>query len=338
MKHPLRTACECLFLFLGLFATNLPAATNRWTGAGNNGLWNTAANWSLNSVPASDHDVVIDLPGIYSVVVTNGTSVASLTLGTNSGQQTLQMMQWTSMEVGKGTIRASGQLQLSWYTDFTVAAGFLNSGKINAGGGGYGVEMIRANGSFTNAGTLSADTETELRLEGNYHFVEGSTIVGEGTVSSSANISGPGPVILNGRYVIFAGSIVAGLRWEGPGLLELWGGSFTGLGNGNGIRTNVFGASLQVIVDGYPSIDGNSVLENHGTFLLRGGQIDGGSAGLLVNHGTIEVEVDDWTGYVLNLPVKNFGTVKAYGESLSGHWSPLYCQYPLQTPEHYQVT
>ena len=55
------------------------------------GLWNVAANWSPNQVPASTNIVLINTPGTYTVTLNVNASPDSLTIGNaGSGVQTLQ--------------------------------------------------------------------------------------------------------------------------------------------------------------------------------------------------------------------------------------------------------
>jgi hypothetical protein len=65
-------------------------APNVWTNpAGGN--WNVAANWSLGRIPTPDDIVVITNAGTYTVTLSESATMASLTLGGASGQQTLRV-------------------------------------------------------------------------------------------------------------------------------------------------------------------------------------------------------------------------------------------------------
>ncbi|HZO86469.1 MAG TPA: hypothetical protein VFC26_14715, partial [Verrucomicrobiae bacterium] len=50
-------------------------ATVSWDGGGGNNSWHTAANWSGNTVPGLNDDIVIDVPGDITVVHSNGTTI-----------------------------------------------------------------------------------------------------------------------------------------------------------------------------------------------------------------------------------------------------------------------
>src|SRR5688572_19413589 len=80
-----------LVFTLFTFPAALFAATNQWTGAGGDGLWSNTANWSLGTVPSFPDDVLIDLPGTYTVTVDTFTTVATLTVGAATGTQTLDV-------------------------------------------------------------------------------------------------------------------------------------------------------------------------------------------------------------------------------------------------------
>jgi len=50
-----------------LTATNSPAATISWSGAGGDDLWSNPLNWNGGALPTSDDDVVINVPGEVTV-------------------------------------------------------------------------------------------------------------------------------------------------------------------------------------------------------------------------------------------------------------------------------
>lgn len=74
--------------FVTFLIPGTEAATITWTNI-NGGTWNTAANWSLNQVPAGGDNAVITNAGTYTVTLNTSPTVNSLTLGGGSGQQTL---------------------------------------------------------------------------------------------------------------------------------------------------------------------------------------------------------------------------------------------------------
>jgi len=64
------------------------AATLVWTNTAG-GVWGSSSNWFPNLVPGSSDDIVITNAGVYTITLNTSPTVGSLTLGANSGQQTL---------------------------------------------------------------------------------------------------------------------------------------------------------------------------------------------------------------------------------------------------------
>ena len=64
----------------------------KWDGEGGDGLWNTALNWTGNTIPASNDNVLLDnsiVTGSYSVTLPSGlsvTTVRTLTIGPVTGK------------------------------------------------------------------------------------------------------------------------------------------------------------------------------------------------------------------------------------------------------------
>src|SRR5689334_13228240 len=86
-------------------------STATWTNA-SGGSFNTASNWSTNSVPGSNDDVFITLNGTYQVTLSSSVSLKSLTLGASTGTQLLAVSS-SSVTLGNASsIGAHGVLQL----------------------------------------------------------------------------------------------------------------------------------------------------------------------------------------------------------------------------------
>src|SRR6266536_4452350 len=79
-------------------------------GAGGN--WNVASNWrdatGASRVPTATDDVVIDLAGTYVVTLDVNATVAGLTLGANSGVQTLSNSSFTLTLSGDSAVNTNG--------------------------------------------------------------------------------------------------------------------------------------------------------------------------------------------------------------------------------------
>jgi len=70
------------------------AAAITWTNGGG-GNWSAPANWSPNEVPGSSDDVLITSNGTYLVTLDTSPTINSLTLGADSGEQTLTNQDFT---------------------------------------------------------------------------------------------------------------------------------------------------------------------------------------------------------------------------------------------------
>ena len=55
-----------LVFFICFFAGNAYSAEIKWVNP-SGGNWSNPANWSTGSVPGTNDDAVIDLPGFYTV-------------------------------------------------------------------------------------------------------------------------------------------------------------------------------------------------------------------------------------------------------------------------------
>ncbi|MFO0880614.1 MAG: RHS repeat-associated core domain-containing protein [Gemmataceae bacterium] len=79
-----------------------------WDGEGADHLWNTASNWSTNTLPTSSDDVVIDVPGQVTVTLTSGAvSVRALI-----SQENLTLDGGSELTVLYGTSQVAGTLIL----------------------------------------------------------------------------------------------------------------------------------------------------------------------------------------------------------------------------------
>ena len=87
-------------------------AVNSWTNSAG-GLWTTAANWSLGRVPLAADSVVIDLAGTYTVTLDSTVTAAYVTVGCNTGTQTLSMASRTLTVSGMLTVNPRGVLSVS---------------------------------------------------------------------------------------------------------------------------------------------------------------------------------------------------------------------------------
>jgi hypothetical protein len=98
----------------------VPSITNAWDGGGGDFDWNDPLNWSTDTVPGVNDDVVINAPG---VTITNNSATAhsisslSLAAGTLTGTDELTVIgpfTWTGGTLaGNGSLTANGGMTIS---------------------------------------------------------------------------------------------------------------------------------------------------------------------------------------------------------------------------------
>src|SRR6266478_3771573 len=120
------------------------ADTITWTNL-SGGNWSKAANWDPNQVPSANDAALITLAGTYSVRLDISVTVSNLTLGGDSGAQTLAINGATLTISGLGVIASNGACNL--------AGGALNGsglltveGALNWSGGAFGIAVQIASG------------------------------------------------------------------------------------------------------------------------------------------------------------------------------------------------
>lgn len=169
----LRIAAACVFTLSITAATAAAQCTIEWTGASGN--WNEAARWSTGSVPADTDDVCIQAAGTYTVVLSTNATVASLTLGDGSGEQTLSITSGTLALTGNGTIGSNGVI------DF--ASGTLDGG---SGLTNEGLIVLTTGSDKTLHGTLRNQGTIDWQ-QGNLYLATGALIENRETFRAAAN-------------------------------------------------------------------------------------------------------------------------------------------------------
>jgi hypothetical protein len=242
MKKPsFLPSVSVLTAVLSLLAAvgNSRAATVTWTNL-SGGNWSRAANWDPNQVPSANDTALITLAGTYTVRLDISITVSNLTLGGDSGAQTLAINGATLTISGLGAITSNGVVNL--------ARGALNGsalltveGALNWSGGALGgvmniasIGMLRTSGTggnllyfggaFNNAGTVDAQTGT-------------LTIWSLGTNSGKFNAASNAVIQFRGF-----GSVMTSYTFDE-------GSSFTGAG-------------LKRLIDGYIRLNGTLVAQN----------------------------------------------------------------------------
>lgn len=95
-----------------LLCQSIFAVTVSWNNPAG-GQWTVATNWNPAKVPTASDDVAITLPGSYVVTLDQNATIASITLGGPTGEQTLDVLGGTLTIGQMSTISSNGQLLLS---------------------------------------------------------------------------------------------------------------------------------------------------------------------------------------------------------------------------------
>ncbi len=249
------------WLIVALVAANTHAATISWNNPAG-GSWAVPANWSSAQVPTSADDVLITLPGNYTVSFTASLSAASLTVGTDGGTGTQILAGTTAVTApaltigGSGIYRGSGNVtsavvrvtgQLVWNGGALAGpTNFSGTTDIGATGTLYltnNTTRQLARMTIVNAGTIiwgqghlanSSGADSAIRNNGLIHITNGApvnwTVTGAGSTNRLENLAAgrmvkafPGTATLN------AGLINQGVVEGQAGILAFAVGG-TGLG------------------------------------------------------------------------------------------------------------
>ena len=184
---------SALMLSLAILAAgpglNSTAHADTWTNAGSTGLWNDAANWSVNAVPADWATVniydaapsgIIDLGGLstafldtinfnnnQALTITHGTLIATIL---NAG--------WQQQEIAANLTSAQGYVRLETYSNTLLISGIITdspTGPIDLYGGG------NLAGANTYTGRTLVDDYDSMKISGaNGSILSTSAIIVEG--------------------------------------------------------------------------------------------------------------------------------------------------------------
>jgi len=220
--------------FFSCFSFQLSAQTNTWDGSSSNN-WNTAANWSLGSVPTNAHDVVININANISVDASS--TINSLTIS-NSAAVT-----FTSSGGGRIiTIDNSGS---------TISAG---STLTLRGSTGSGTRLMRIAYSGSNCTML----------------IEGSlilTAVGEGTsyIATNSLTTVSGTIKNDGSGGGTSGSISS----NASNLTFLPGGTYEHALNAGSIPTATWNTTSTCLVKGITSTIPGGLVQNFANLIYN---------------------------------------------------------------------
>ena len=151
------------------------ADTITWTNTASGG-WNTAANWSPNTVPGSADTAVITNAGV-TVSLNGATTVGAIVLGTN-GPRTV------TLSLNNQTLTLNGPLTVNPSGSFTVDSGTLAgntnavlNGTIGWTAGLLGGILTLASGSTLNISTAGVDDMPNCTFTNN-----GTVVWASGTI------------------------------------------------------------------------------------------------------------------------------------------------------------
>ncbi len=215
--------------------------TINWIGG--DGDWNTAGNWSTNTVPSSSDDAVIDAPGTYTVTITASISAGSIVIYNDGATLSISGSGVTASVTNDVT--NAGNLTLQDGAALTTYGDFANSGGVNLDTVGTGGSSLTIGGMLTNSVSVSV---------GNSQLTSSDTINvnaldNTGTINLTGNSSAG-----NTRQAVLDIAGVAPSDWtgtavlSGQAMLEFGSGEITSIAQGAGI--------ILATPDGYVASDG----------------------------------------------------------------------------------
>ncbi len=277
-----------------------PDCENYWDGSANDGLWTTAANWSLDTVPNNSEDVCIDdtltANDTYTVTLNNSSVVDSLQVGGASGKQSLTVTDNTALIADTGDIAVGPNGEIT--VDCTTANGIFVSaaGKITIASGAKVTTKnavpatacihapLQLLGDLDNDGTLQIDTNTNYRRDGGPNVV----LDNKGTIA-----------LANGATL----ESVTGCASTSTSIVNNAGGQITATGTGTLLTSNYTqaagttstGAALNpvTIACGFLDYTGtgqSKVLADKGSFNLTGTLAAGQSLTVRSDLGSINAQ------------------------------------------------
>jgi hypothetical protein len=255
-----------------------PGCTDSWSGDAGDGLWESAANWSTDSVPSSGD----------AVCISSGVTV-EITSGTN---QAGSVQDEGALEIAGGKLELTDSTEQSNVNSLTVQAGTLSgSGSVDVSGAfewtggtlsGSGSTVVGSGalGSI-NPGGGSAVALTERRL------------VNEGSLTwSSGSVEGRADAEIDNSGTFEADAGMPWWEWEGYGLLNK-DGSNVWLYNTGTVRKASGGEYTQIQFQ----IDNEGTVEaasdgivasggSHGSEAANGSWLSSGSGSLAFSAGS----------------------------------------------------
>ncbi|MDD4382196.1 MAG: carboxypeptidase-like regulatory domain-containing protein [Candidatus Dojkabacteria bacterium] len=256
--------------FLSIKPKNTYAASVSWDGGASTTNWSDALNWSTDSVPGADDDVLIDTTVTVNIAAT--TTIKSLTLG-NINATTSPTLNFSYDAVNNGALNITNG-DLYTYTNSTITHSAANLGAIVGR-----IKIIITNGGGVISGNINVDGKGY-----------------KGGTTNGANGYGPGGGI--GYYVQYvngcgggAGHAAAGASCNGAGGAKYQTLRYpTDLGSGGGR-----GCSYPNVTQNGGNGGGNVYISSSGSLEISGNisadataggtSSGGGSGGSIYLHG-----------------------------------------------------
>jgi hypothetical protein len=277
-----------LFLFLLAGPVGARAETITWTNiAGGN--WNVASNWSPNQAPTTNDIAVITNAGTYTVTLNLNATIAGLTLGGDSGAQTLSALNRTltlngGAEIGPNAVYVQAGISALEGTNRVLVRGLFrweggtlgtNAAVTVAPVGRMTIASATAHaktlsGSLTNAGSVLWQPVGNLVINGLLRNLPGGLF----DAQVSGTISGPGLFINDGLFLATPGSLSCNVPLINNGTVETLASQLT-LAGGSVFNAGCafIGAGQTWMNSGTNTINGSIHSDN--LFLLYNGALAG---------------------------------------------------------------
>jgi hypothetical protein len=324
---------------LGVAGRSAWATAITWTNTAG-GNWSAASNWEPNQVPTAGDDASIVADGIYTVTVDTAATFNTLTVGGNSGVQTVSSAVGTSLTIGTsaafnslgflnlvgGTIKGAGTLTLAG-TNSWVAGTFADGGLITIAPTGLlqvgsGNDHYFSGTTWNNLGTV-AWSAGSLR-GGNAIFTNANIFLQEPNGYEIDN-DGAGPLVIynTGTWTMTnnsgGSSIIQGSCYlVNSGLVDVASGTLDINGGGTNTSTGRFNVALNAVCEFTVSytFNNNSTFTGAGSMLLNAGNQT------YTFDGNIVTTNLQWVAGFIAGTLTNIAGNTLYIDSGNDHWLP----------------
>ncbi|HPT21397.1 MAG TPA: hypothetical protein PLR88_05575, partial [Bacteroidales bacterium] len=254
-----------IIIIIGLFVItgiSLGQTTRTWDGGGTNDRWTNADNWSDNTLPQDDDNVIIPL-GFNNLTITrvptiilNSFSVFStgVTLTARTSAQTITISNSSasvnisgSLTLGGGDITNAVNLVLSSFSSSTISGSLTI--EANASLTLASNRTLSISGSVINNGTFTANnTGSTVIYNGSIAQSVVSTAYNNLTFSNTGIASLSGNTSVNGNCTINNGATLycGNSNIAGTGSFTLVAGGTLAIGSSAGITTSGASGNIQV--------------------------------------------------------------------------------------------